>query len=226
MGKGKIIIMEGAGDGIGKSTQLALLKDRLLAEKKELVFHHFPSYGTYQGKPVEMYLSGAYGTNPERLSPYFINTLYAMDRAITWHTELEQRYENGETMLFDRYTTSSLIYQSSFITDPDEKKRFLDYVCDFEYHKLGIAEPDLVIFLDAPFELLVNNMQARDRSEGVEPDIHESDLAFLRKAYESAHFVAEYLKWKSVDTSISKEQMRSKEDIHEDVYSLAKQLKL
>ena len=87
MNTGKIIVVEGSGDGIGKTTQYNILKEHLINDGYEVATHHFPTYNTYQGKPVEMYLKGIYGT-AEEMSPYFINSLYALDRAITWQTEL------------------------------------------------------------------------------------------------------------------------------------------
>ena len=55
---GKLIVVEGACDGIGKSTQYTLLKERLIKDGNNVVSHHFPSYGEYQGVPVEKYLKG------------------------------------------------------------------------------------------------------------------------------------------------------------------------
>ena len=48
--------------------------------------------------------------------------------------------------MLDRYTTSSVIYQSALIEDIELKKAFIDYITDFEYNKIGIKEPDKVIF--------------------------------------------------------------------------------
>ena len=42
---GSIIVIEGACDGMGKSTQFELLRERLVDDGKELFNHHFPSYG-------------------------------------------------------------------------------------------------------------------------------------------------------------------------------------
>ena len=109
MKKGKLIVIEGSSDGIGKTTQFNLLKQRLLDENIKVESHHFPSYNTYQGKPVEEYLKGTFG-KPDQLSPYFVNSLYAVDRAITWNIDLKKKFEQGDTILLDRYTTSSLIY--------------------------------------------------------------------------------------------------------------------
>ena len=44
--KGKCIVVEGACDGIGKSTQYELLYKDLLEEGYDVIKHHFPSYHT------------------------------------------------------------------------------------------------------------------------------------------------------------------------------------
>lgn len=220
MNKGKIIVIEGSSDGIGKSTQLGLLKEHLIKEGYEVVNHHFPSYHTYHGVPVEKYLQGEYGKVSE-LSPYFINSLYAQDRAITWKTELEPLYNEGKIILLDRYTTSSLIYQSAVIEDIEERKAFIDYVTDFEYNKLGIQKPDKVIFLTAPFDLVQSMRRARQNNDGVQNDIHERDIAFLKKVYDNALFVADYLSFDIVESSTN-DKMESPSEIHNKVYRLVK----
>lgn len=220
MEKGKLIVIEGACDGIGKSTQYHMLCNRLKKDGEKIAYHHFPSYGTYQGVPVEKYLKGEYGTTNE-LSPYFINSLYANDRGITWYTNLKNLYEQGYLILLDRYTTSSLIYQSALIEDVDKKKRFIDYVIDFEYSKIGIKEPDDVIFLHAPFDLVTKIRNARTQNEGIINDIHERDLEFMKKVYESAVFIADYLSWDQVECNDGN-KMKKIDDIHKKVYSLVK----
>ena len=96
---GKLIVIEGSCDGVGKSTQYKLLIDRLINEKEyDITSHHFPSYGTYQGRPVEEYLKGNFGNHSE-LSPYFVNSLYAQDRAITWVTGLKSEYDKGKLIV-------------------------------------------------------------------------------------------------------------------------------
>ena len=220
MKKGRLIVIEGASDGIGKTTQYNLLKEKLISEGNNITSHHFPSYDTYQGKPVEEYLKGNFGS-PDKLSPYFINSLYAIDRAITWHICLKESFEKGDIILLDRYTTSSLIYQSALIEDEEEKKKFIDYVTDFEYEKLGIKKPDSVIFLSAPFEV-VNEMRRKrklEKGEAVEGDIHENNLEFLKKVYDSAIFVAKYLNWDIIDCSDGN-KMKSPEEIHEEIMKL------
>ncbi len=212
MSKGRIIVIEGACDGIGKSTQYELLKDKL---GDRVITHHFPSYGSYQGNGVEEYLKGNYGDVKE-LSPYFVNNLYAYDRGVTWQTKLKDKYEEGYTILLDRYTTSSIIYQSCLIESLEERKKFIDYVVDYEYNKLKIGKPDEVIFLTAPFDTVTKLRNERKENDGVQNDIHEKDLSFMKKVYDNAVFVANYLDWNIIDC-IEDEKFKNKEEIHKDI---------
>ena len=220
MEKGKLIVFEGACDGIGKSTQIKLLRDRLEKDGNVIIGHHFPTYGTYHGAPVEKYLNGEIGTI-EELSPYFINSLYAVDRACAWYTKLKPLYEDGKILLFDRYTTSSLLYQAATIKDIEERKRFLDYVVDYEYNKLGIQKPDRVIFLHAPFDMVTEMRKGRVDNDGIQNDLHERNIDYMREVYENAMFVAEYLSWDMIQCNDG-DKMRSREDIHNEVYSLVR----
>lgn len=216
--EGKLIVVEGACDGIGKTTQFELLWKHLEEDGVQIYHHHFPTYNTYQGAPVEKYLAGEFG-EPSELSPYFINCLYAEDRAITWNTSLKKKFENGRFILLDRYTTSSIIYQSALIEDMEERKKFIDYIVDFEYNKLGIKQPDNVIFLHAPFDLVAEMRKNRLQNDGIENDIHERNIEFMRKVYDNAMFIADYLNWDKIECNDGN-KMRSIEEIHNDIYKV------
>jgi dTMP kinase len=218
--KNKLIVVEGACDGIGKSTQFQALCDHLKKDGEEVANHHFPSYGTPQGANVERYLRGEFG-KPSEIDPKIVHSWYACDRAITWEQVLKPLYEQGQSIVLDRYTTSSIIYQSALFTDEQKKRDFIDYVVDYEYNKLGIKEPDSVIFLHAPFDLVTEIRNARKQNDGVQNDIHERDIEFMRKVYDNAMFVADYLNWDKVRCDDG-ESLRSIEDIHEDVYKLVR----
>lgn len=220
MKNGRLFVIEGACDGMGKSTQLGLLTERLEKEGTEIYSHHFPSYGTYHGKPVEEYLAGNLG-DAENLSPYFVHSLYAQDRAITWLTKLKPEYDSGKILLMDRYTTSSLIYQAANIKDICERKSFLDFAVDYEYNKLGVKEPDNIIFLYASFDLITEMRKNRISNDGIVSDIHETNLDFMKRVYDNAMFVADYLNWDMVNCE-KNSSMRTIDEIHEDVYKLVK----
>lgn len=218
MNQGKIIVIEGACDGIGKTTQYELLYKHLLADKNKVTTHHFPSYNVYQGKSVEEYLKGNYGKLDE-LSPYFINNLYASDRAITWYTKLKTAYEKGDILLLDRYTTSSLIYQSAFFDNIEERTKFINYASDYEYNKLGMKEPDIVIFLTAPFELVNKLREERPDNAGIANDIYERNVKHMKKIYDNSLFVAKYLSWNIIECS-ENGKMKDINAIHNEIYEL------
>ena len=60
---GKLIVIEGT-DGSGKSTQFALLSDRLTAEGRAFKHLEFPRYSQPSSALIKMYLGGEFGTSP------------------------------------------------------------------------------------------------------------------------------------------------------------------
>lgn len=206
---GKVIVFEGCCNGNLKKAQHNLLGNRLTNDNEKVILHHFPSYGTEQGNFIKMYLACRYGELDE-LSPYFVNSLYAYDRAITWHGELKEEYFNGSCILLDRYTTSSLISQSKMFKNMTEKKDFINYVCDFEYNKLGIQRPDLVLFLHSSFE----NRLAYIRDDH---NLNKKDIENIKREYDNALFVADYLNWEMIECENEKKLLDNK-TIHEDIY--------
>lgn len=220
MNKGMLVVIEGACDGIGKTTQFNMLIDKLKKDGIKIYTHHFPSYGTVQGARVEKFLKGEYG-NPGDLSPYFVNELYAYDRFYTWENELKKYYDDGYLILLDRYTTSSIIYQSVFIKDKDEKNKFIDYVIKYEYEENKIKKPDLVIFLKAPYNLVKKLKNNRIDNEGIVNDVYEKDDILMEDIYNNAIYISNYLNWNIVDCSDG-DTFKDKDTISEEVYRLVK----
>ena len=212
--------MEGACDGIGKSTQYQKLYDRLITEGYEVIRHHFPSYNTFHGAPVEKYLAGEFGEIKD-LNPYFINSLYANDRACAWYLNLKKEYEAGKIILLDRYTTSTLIYQGAAIENLAEREKFFYDVTEYEYYKLGIPKPDMVIFLKAPFELVTKLRQNRINYEGNSNDIHEKNVDFMKQVYDNAIYLANYLNFDIIECN-DQDKMKSINEIHELIYDKIK----
>ena len=50
-------------------------------------------------------------------------------------------------MLSDRYTTSNAVHQACKLP-PEQREDFLRWLADFEYGKLGLPEPDLVLWME------------------------------------------------------------------------------
>ena len=216
--KGKLIVIEGACDGIGKTSQYKLLKKYLEDKGYNVCSHHFPTYDSKQGKLTEYYLNGDFG-NPKDLSPYLVNSIYAVDRAITWNNKLKDAYDKENIILLDRYTTSSLIYQSALFESENEKKAFIDYVTDYEYNKLGIKKPDKVIFLTADFDLVSSMRSKRESNDGIKNDVYERDNKLMKKIYDNAMFVSDYLDFEIVKCDLNG-SLRSIEDIQNEIKNI------
>ena len=213
--RGKLIVIEGACDGVGKTTQYNLLKKYLEDKGYNVYNHHFPTYNSKQGKIVEEFLNGDFGS-PDELSPYLINSMYAIDRAVTWKEELKEKYDAGNIILLDRYTTSSLIYQSCLYEKEEDKKEFIDFVLEYEYKKLGLQKPDKVIFLTGDFNILSEMRKNRKDYEGNSNDVFERDINLMKKIYDNSSFVAEYLNFDIIKEDNNK-KLRSIEDIHNEI---------
>ena len=151
---GKLIIVEGT-DGSGKQTQTELLCKKLKEIKGEgkVKKISFPNYESKASEPVKMYLAGEFGETVESVNAYAASVLYSVDRFASFKTEWEKFYEDGGIVISDRYTISNMIHQVPKIQDKAEREKYLDWLSDLEWGKIGIPKPDVVFFLDIPFEI-------------------------------------------------------------------------
>ena len=57
---------------------------------------------------------------------------------------------------------------------------FFEWLYDFEYVKLGLPKPDLVIYLDVDVETSLRRMKHRQEKTHTSADIHEKDIEYLK----------------------------------------------
>lgn len=81
-------------------------------------------------------------------------------------------------MLCDRYTTSNAVHQASKLS-PEERDTFFRWLYEFEFGKLGLPKPDLVLYLDMPTGASVSLLRHREAATHTQADIHERDNAYL-----------------------------------------------
>ncbi len=220
--KGKFIVIEGT-DGCGKKTQAKLLFEKLKDKGVNVLIQSFPNYDSPACAPVKMYLNGDFG-DINCLDAYQANSLYAVDRLCTMMT-LKSHIENGGSIIFDRYVESTMLHQAAFIDDEQERDKFLDYVNDFEFGKLKLPKPDLVIFLDVPVE--VSKKLADSRGEfksGNKKDILEQDLSHLTKAYNAGKYVANKFNWAQIPCINASGNLKSIDEISDAIYEVAEKL--
>ena len=94
-----------------------------------------------------MYLAGDFGQKADDVNAYAASAFYAVDRYASWKTEWGAFYEAGGLVLSDRYTTSNAIHQCVKLPK-DQWPAYVDWLEDFEYGRLSIPRPSLVLCLD------------------------------------------------------------------------------
>lgn len=216
---GKLIVFEGT-DGSGKSTQFQALCARV--EQTGTPFRRlvFPQYQEPSSALIRMYLGGEFGSRPGDVNPYAASAFYAVDRYASLKKVWGEYYSQGGLILTDRYTTSNAVHQGAKCA-PQERPAFLGWLDDFEHDKLGLPRPDLVLYLDMPTQRAVELLRRREADTHTKADIHELDTGYLAACRDSALEAARLLGWKVVHCVDDKGELRSVEDIHQEIWSLA-----
>ena len=194
---GKLFVIDGT-DGSGKQTQFEKLEQRLTKDGIDYKTVSFPNYDSPSSALVKMYLSGEFGKNAKDISPYIASTFYAADR----------------------YTTANMVHQAGKIYDKDERRKFLDWLWDFEFNLYGLPVPSEVFFLNMPVEKSLELIKKRENkfTHESKKDIHERDKDHLKDAYNAACDVAKKYNWYEIKC-VKDGEIRSIEDIHEEIYN-------
>lgn len=216
---GKLIVFEGT-DGSGKSTQFSMLIKRLSRERVDFRKIQFPQYLEPSSALIRMYLNGEFGDKPTDVNPYAASTFYAVDRYASYQKVWKDYYVGGGTVLSDRYTTSNAVHQGCKV-EGGARKEFFSWLYEFEYDRLGLPRPNLVICLDMPTEQALELMRHREQQTGTHADIHERDAAYLRDCRQTALSAAEHFGWTLI-RCVEDGRLRTPEEIHEQIYNCVK----
>lgn len=215
--KGKLIVIEGL-DGSGKATQAKLLALALEENGERVKKITFPDYESDSSALVRMYLHGEFGSKPGDVNAYAASAFYAVDRYASFKKDWGEVYQSGGLIIADRYATSNGIHQCSKL-DESEWDEYLKWLDDFEYKKLGIPAPDVVIYLKADTDISQKLMSGRYGGDESKKDIHEGDIEYLRRSQKAAAYCAQKLGWKTVEC-VRDGKMRTIEDIHNEIMTL------
>lgn len=207
---GKVIIIEGL-DGVGKSTQVELLKKKYESMGGKVHVHHFPTYNTPQGALVEKFLSGEL----KGLTGFDVATLYIADFVVTWYSELKQYYDDNYILIFDRYWPSTVLYQS---TMNDGNIVNDTYRIDGWLDQCGFTNIDWdVIFLTGRFDTICAQKEKYLKENNAAPDEIEKKTDLLRRIGNHANWCILEYGWKKVNVTRDG-VMRTPEDIHEEIF--------
>ena len=166
MKRGLFVAFEGI-EGSGKSTQVALLAERLRARGQAPLLVREPG-GTELGEETRrLVLHGAADVSPA--AELF---LYLVARAELVARVIRPALEAGRVVIADRYELSSRAYQAAGRGLPEARVRSAIALAT------GGLAPDLYVVLDVP----VRAGRSRQAAQGKRPDrIERADEAFHRR---------------------------------------------
>jgi dTMP kinase len=178
--RGRFITFEGP-EGSGKSTQLRMLAQRLRDSGKR-VFETAEPGGTRIGTQIRRVLLDA--QNQEMRPTTELLLMFAC-RAQNVDEWILPALAEGQIVLSDRFTDSTLVYQGI--------ARGLGSEVVYEVDRIacrGLA-PDLTLVIDIETEAGLKRARARNQqTQDVETRLDEQDIAFHRKVRDAYHQLA------------------------------------
>jgi dTMP kinase len=186
-------------DGSGKSTQAALLADRLLGEGRETILLREPG-GTPLGERLrELILDGP------QMTAWAEAALFAAARAELVESVIRPALARGATVVCDRYVDSSLVYQGI--------ARGLGIDAVFELNLAGTGG----LLPDRTFVLLLDPHESRERQTG-EPDrIERENDGFIRRLDEGYRQIVAMFPERCVALDASKPPEEIAEEVRDEL---------
>ena len=100
---------------------------------------------------------------------------------------------------------------------PEQWDDYLRWLEDYEYNKLELPRPDLVLFLSLPLALSQKLLSKRYDGDAAKKDIHEADLAYLEQCSRAAAYAGAKLGCQFVEVSDG-EHLYPIEQIRDNLY--------
>ncbi len=227
MKKGKLIVIDGI-DGSGKATQVGLLAKRLKKEKVKVKTIDFPRYyDNFFGKLIGDCLTGMYG-DFIGVDSHIASVLYAADRFES-SKEIQKWLDQGYVIIADRYVSANQIHQGGKIDDSKKRAEFLKWLDTMEHGVFKIPRPDMVIYLDVPYEvskewLQKKVAQRKKKYLNGNKDVAEDNLMHLKNSRNSALLLAKQHKnWQRIECCNGMICMLP-EQVHEEVFKQIKKV--
>ncbi|GAB3438718.1 dTMP kinase [Phycicoccus ginsengisoli] len=162
MTDGLFIAFEG-GDGAGKSTQVALLRDVFEAAGRTVLVTRQPG-GTPLGREIR-----ALVLHGDHVSPRAEALLFAADKAHHVEQVIAPALAAGDVVLTDRYTDSSVAYQGA------GRDLGAQEIHDLNMWAVDGLVPDLTVVVDVSAqEGRRRRGEVHDRLESEQDDFHEA----------------------------------------------------
>lgn len=218
--RGKIIDFEGL-DASFKETNVKALHTYLLGHGIKANYVSFPRHNTSEGLYVDKFLQGKYGNIDRKI----VATMFALDRFDYIKCEdVIKRVEEGEWFIFDRYTPSSVIYQTAEVSNLKKRRNEQMDIFEYEYVTLGLPEPDIILAMYSDYDMMLKVIKDR----GEDKDIFESDAAYLKKVHDCFTKAINDYGWVRINTysNFSERIFKSKITLFEQVIQVLKNEKI
>ena len=159
----RLVTLEG-GEGAGKSTALAAVRDALLASGDEVVCTREPG-GTPLAELIRGLLLGtqADGSQHEPPAPTTELLLMFAARAQLLHETILPALQRGAWVVSDRFTDASYAYQGAGRGCDDA------FIAQLEGHAVGVA-PGLTLLLDVPVDVGLHRARQRGAADRIESE--------------------------------------------------------
>ncbi len=214
---GYFIAIDGL-DGSGKKTQSDRLTEHLRSKGIKVRELDFPVYESDSSYFVKMYLNGELGRDPSETNAFAASMFFAADRYVSYRRDWKSDHLDPDTVIIaNRYTTANAIHQLSKLPE-DTWDDFIGWLTDFEFSRLGLPSPDLVLFLELPPEVSLSMVESRSNETGRVKDIHELDREHMKKSYRAGLYASDKLGWTRISCANAENTgMRSRDDIFSDI---------
>ena len=176
MNRGIFITFEGI-DGSGKTTQLRLLAERLRQAGRDVVEAVEPG-GTEIGRQIRTILLDGRNT---QLTPRAELLLYFASRAQNVEEVIRPALAAGQTVLCDRFTDSTLVYQGC------GRGLGSDVVMTLHHIACQDLQPDLTVFVDIDLDTSLDRARGRNVTEASSETRLEDESREFHRAVRDAY---------------------------------------
>jgi dTMP kinase len=192
---GLFITFEG-GEGVGKTTQAALLVQLLKSDGQDVVALREPG-----GTPLGDYLRGWLKSSDRPLAPEAELLLFTAARAELVRSVIQPALDAGATVVLDRYADSTTAYQGYGRRLPMYQVKAANDLAT------GGLTPDLTILLDAPIAPTLQRALKRSGPDGRR--FEDTDPAFHRRVRAGFKRVARRApkRWLVLDALAAREEV-------------------
>lgn len=198
MKKGIFITFEGC-EGVGKTTQVRMLKEYLAETNQEALFLREPGGNKISESIREIILDSKNTTMTDECE----TLLYCAARAQLVGEVIRPTLNKGKLVICDRFIDSTFAYQGV------ARGLGADYVDNLNRAACKDVMPDLTIFLDLPSESAFSRKGGADKEDRLE----QAGSEFHQKVYEGYKLALEKYKDRVVAIDVSGTKYETQEKI-------------